>query len=219
MSQVSNRVVLPGGDASAVADMSALSMNGAPAGAAMPASYESGPQAHIQQAGPGAPPDINDAFHPDNEESVRLYVDFSASADQLMSPLNAHMKVFDVGSNARNIWSKPEGADLSRAIVTNVELLSVNNSFPFSSSISFKGPGAETLNTCGRANGQKVAVTMAPGESMRCSQQIYKPDSMIRGSHFKDYVRLGFYGLGFRVRFGSCSNRLHYRRIARRTAS
>ena len=67
-------------------------------------------------------------------------------------------------------------------------IMTLRSSFPYAVALAFKGPGAEALNTCGRAVGDRVAVTVAPGESVRCNQSLYTPDSSIRSSHFKDYA-------------------------------
>jgi len=34
----------------------------------------------------------------------------------------------------------------------------------------------------------RVAITMSPGENMRCNQTLYQPDASVRSSHFKDYA-------------------------------
>ena len=80
----------------------------------------------------------------------------------------------------------------------NLELLQTSNSFPYAVALAFKGTGADALNTCGRAVGERVAVTVAPGESVRCSQSLYAPDSSIRSSHFKDYAHCKRFALGSR---------------------
>lgn len=45
-----------------------------------------------------------------------------------------HTRVFDIGSNSDNIFTKPDhpSVDLSRAVMVGMELLQTSNSFPYS---------------------------------------------------------------------------------------
>ena len=53
-----------------------------------------------------------------------------------------------------------------------MELLQTSNSFPYAVALQFKGDGTDNLNTLGRRSGNRVAITMSPGENMRCNQVI-----------------------------------------------
>ena len=82
-----------------------------------------------------------------------------------------------------------------------MELLQTSNSFPYAVALQFKGEGTDNLNTlgtcvavytvfvgdivAGRRSGNRVAITMSPGENMRCNQVLYSPDATVRSSHFK----------------------------------
>ena len=66
--------------------------------------------------------------------------------------------------------------------------MQASNSFPYAVSLQMEGPGANALNAQGRANGGRVAVSMSPGELVRCNQSLYTPDPLIHGSHFRDYA-------------------------------
>jgi len=171
--------------------------NGAPAGRAMPTPALQGGavQAVMGGASAPAPTGVNDVTNPDMQQTARLFVEFNTSAEGLMSPVNKHMRIFDVGANATNIFSLPKGCDpnvLKSAVMLDWTLVQTSNSFPYAVSLQLEGPGAAPLNTQGRASGTRVAVTMSPGEIVRCNQQLYQPDPVIRGAHFRDYAHCKF---------------------------
>lgn len=56
--------------------------------------------------------------------------------------------------------------------------------------LQFSGPGTQSLNTLGRRTGQRVAITMPPGDSSRCNQTLFSPPSSVQSSHFKDYAHV-----------------------------
>ena len=82
--------------------------------------------------------------------------------------------------------------------------MQTSNSFPYAVALQFRGEGTDNLNTlggcapvhsafvgdtvAGRRSGNRVAITMSPGENMRCNQVLYSPDASVRSSHFKDYA-------------------------------
>jgi len=180
------RVILPDEQMSGGHDqpLSTLGVHGSPASLSLPSSNAA--MSHME-----APPAAvnNDISSESNQHSCRLFVEFNASADHLDDSMKSHLRCFDAGANAENIFSKPgPTTDLSRAVMVSMELLQTSNSFPYAVALQFKGEGTDNLNTLGRRSGNRVAITMSPGENMRCNQVLYSPDATVRSSHFKDYA-------------------------------
>jgi hypothetical protein len=137
-----------------------------------------------------AAPTANDVSNQNNLEKCRMYVEFNSNATMLDDSAKPHTRVFDISSNSDNIFTKPDhpSVDLSRAVMVGMELLQTSNSFPYSVALQFSGPGTQSLNTLGRRTGQRVAITMPPGDSSRCNQTLFSPPSSVQSSHFKDYA-------------------------------
>ena len=101
------RIFMPEDELTPDAGGAAAMANGFPAGRAMPA-----PSTHlVEAAAPEPAPGRNDVKNPEVQRTARLFVEFNTSAEGLMSPMNKHQRVFDVGANAANIFDLPKGAD------------------------------------------------------------------------------------------------------------
>ena len=70
----------------------------------------------------------------------------NSNATMLDDSTKSFTRVFDLGSNAENIFTKPEhpGVDLSRAVMVGMELLQTSNSFPYSGALLMSTHAAQT---------------------------------------------------------------------------
>ena len=93
--------------------LSTLGVHGAPGSLSLPAT--SAAMSHMEAAPQAVNNDINSES---NQHSCRLFVEFNASADYLDDSMKSHLRCFDAGANAENIFSKPSPTtDLSRAVM------------------------------------------------------------------------------------------------------
>ena len=102
------RIFMPEEEGSLTPDAggAAAMANGFPAGRAMPA-----PATHLMETAAEPTPSKNDVKNPEVQRTARLFVEFNTSAEGLMSPVNKHQRIFDVGANAANIFDLPKGTD------------------------------------------------------------------------------------------------------------
>ena len=93
--------------------LSTLGVHGSPASLSLPATTAA--MSHME----AAPQAVNnDISSESNQHSCRLFVEFNASADHLDDSMKSHLRCFDAGANAENIFSKPgPTTDLSRAVM------------------------------------------------------------------------------------------------------
>ena len=129
-----------------------------------------------------------------NQQKARIFLSYDGTATEMADQLQqGHKTLCSVRGNAHNIFPQPadaeeNGVDLGRVVIMNIKLLQTSNSFPYSVAIQFEGENASCLNTCGRASGKRVAVSIPPGESTRTNQTIYEADNSIDSDQFMSYA-------------------------------
>ena len=206
------RVLIPE-DASAAAAtqlatseaLAGMSLNGMPAGAAMPVPAVAGPYAHMGGEPAGGTPygDLDmsqtiDVTNPDNQQECRLLIEFNTSSENLSDPMNQSLSTWSAAGTAHRMFTKPlegsESLDLDRVVIMDMQLLNATNTFPYTVGLAFTG-GATSLNTLTDRSGVKVAVALPPGENARCEQSLYRPDPVVKGAHFRNYAHCTKEGL------------------------
>lgn len=179
-------------------ELASLSLNGPPAGAAMPAPGAAGPAIHMQSAPVGGytadslettPSDLEGVDlrnSAENKQQAYIQCEWRGTAEEFANASSINQRTCAIGTFP-GAWSAVDAddkpVDLSRAVILGVTARSMHNSFPMPVAIKFAG-SAKPLNQLSTRLG-KVAAVMAHKESSRGTHELYVPSDAVSTRHFR----------------------------------
>jgi hypothetical protein len=176
------------------ASMAALSLNGPPAGAALPGPGPVGPASHMSAG--YAPESLEDQLEgvdlrsdADNRHQAVIHVEWKGSAEEFAGAGSTAQRTVNIGSFGET-WveldSEDRPVDRKRAVILGVTARAVNNTFPITVAAKWTG-GAGNLNQLSTRRG-RVAAVLAHKESSRGSHALYTPSDSVSTRHFRQYA-------------------------------